>query len=962
MSTEPGQTQLRDFFGAPDPSSLDKAKPHALDRPIPLEWLGAIDAQLDLDVRSVADSLVPIRDAATTGTLSDGRLALSPLRATLGGIPVRGDLTIVPSEDGAEFGLAAEADTLDLGDVVELLEPGGHVQGNLEDLTLAVSSRGRTLREVLRGADLNLRTQRGRIISGDDEAETRWTFDITGAEIAANRAQPTRINVDGKYRAVPLALAAETMTLEALASGTESWPLSLEARIADAILSVDGAIMRTVDGPALELQAAVEGDRLAALSPLLGVTLPDTRPYQLSAALIRARNSYTASGLNGYVGSTDIAGELQLTRVSGRSRLTGRLVSQSMRVQDLFAAPEPRSDGKAAAGVLDRPLPLDWLAAIDAELKLVVRRIRGSPVSISSATATVRLEQGGLTVRPLRATVAGNPVTGNLSIALGDPTPEVRLAAEAIRLDLGSLLEQLESDMPIMGGADDMTLAVTGRGRSIRALLRDADFLLEMRRGRITSRGDKAEKRWRLDIAAAAIEAKKAQPMKLTVNGNYRAKPFQLIMDIVTLEGLVADTRPWPLVASLQVAEVSLSASGSVTHPFRGSGFDLEFEVAGADVSELDPILGYVIPLRGEYRVVGHLSEDARRFSLSDLEVRVGQSDIGGSVVFVMAEPRTRISARLRSQTVHYDDLEFVESVDEHHDRTRVVPEYVLPVEALQTVDLHVDLRAGRIRIGRGEFGDLEVKATVENGASVLSVRVRNERSGSRLSFKHEGNVVIDPPLNSVHITARDLDYGLILTDAEAVDFAEGRADVDIELTGPGATQRSFLAQAEGHITVTGGSGRIASHAYGLWSSDLVMTMLSRGWRREPMMEINCIAGEVDVEGGVARTDRLLVDTSRLTIAASGTLDLDTEVLDLLLSPRPKQAQLLSAATPVRVTGTLAKPEVAATILPGPQDGIVLVAGLVNPALLVFAFSDIGADGGNSCKAAVENRDAAAID
>ena len=127
------------------------------------------------------------------------------------------------------------------------------------------------------------------------------------------------------------------------------------------------------------------------------------------------------------------------------------------------------------------------------------------------------------------------------------------------------------------------------------------------------------------------------------------------------------------------------------------------------------------------------------------------------------------------------------------------------------------------------------------------------------------------------------------------------------------------------------------------------------------MMEINCIAGRIDMEDGVAKTDRFLVDTTRLTIAGSGTMDLGTEKLDVLLAPRPKQARLVSAADPVRVTGTLTNPKVDVTVLPrGPTDIGGLLAGLANPALLIFAFSDTGSGPGNPCTAALEGRVTAA--
>jgi uncharacterized protein involved in outer membrane biogenesis len=343
--------------------------------------------------------------------------------------------------------------------------------------------------------------------------------------------------------------------------------------------------------------------------------------------------------------------------------------------------------------------------------------------------------------------------------------------------------------------------------------------------------------------------------------------------------------------------------------------------------------------------------------------MQVGQSDVAGSMVIVMGEPRPKISLRMSSRTVRYDDLEFVKGVDEDKkEEGRVIPEYVIPVDALLAVDVDVHLEIERIRMRRDNLGELLLKATLENGRLVKSTRYTSSLTGARISFKHEADFTTDPPVHSIHLTARELDYGLLLTEAEATDFAEGRVDIEIELVGAGATKRSFLSQADGHITVTGGSGKIASLALRLWSAgltDLTTKMLSTGWRREPMTEINCIAGRIQVENGVARTDKLLLDTTRLTVAGSGALDLGTEELDFLLTPNPKESRFVSFANPVRVTGTLASPEVVITRLPRVRAlaPIGRLANLINPVYLLSAFTEGGSGGGNPCVAAIEKRD-----
>jgi hypothetical protein len=93
-------------------------------------------------------------------------------------------------------------------------------------------------------------------------------------------------------------------------------------------------------------------------------------------------------------------------------------------------------------------------------------------------------------------------------------------------------------------------------------------------------------------------------------------------------------------------------------------------------------------------------------------------------------------------------------------------------------------------------------------------------------------------------------------------------------------------------------------------------------------------------------------------------LNLETEELEIIVAPRPKRASLVSLANPVRIRGTLAEPEISVTRIPRGRRlaGVGLLAGLVNPAFLIFALSDTGTGQANPCEAVVEQaREAAGI-
>jgi uncharacterized protein involved in outer membrane biogenesis len=195
-----------------------------------------------------------------------------------------------------------------------------------------------------------------------------------------------------------------------------------------------------------------------------------------------------------------------------------------------------------------------------------------------------------------------------------------------------------------------------------------------------------------------------------------------------------------------------------------------------------------------------------------------------------------------------------------------------------------------------------------------------------------------------------------LLSSIDVTDIIEGNVNLRVDLSGTGATRYDFLGNAEGRITIIGGPGRMKSRHIDLWAADLIPTMLSTRWQRENVTETNCLVAHIKLGEGRAKIEDLLLDTRRIRIAASGILNLETEELDVIVAPRPKRASLVSLANPVRIKGTLAKPKVSVTRVPRGRRlaAAGLLAGLVNPAFLIFALSDTGTGRANSCAAAVE--------
>jgi uncharacterized protein involved in outer membrane biogenesis len=362
-------------------------------------------------------------------------------------------------------------------------------------------------------------------------------------------------------------------------------------------------------------------------------------------------------------------------------------------------------------------------------------------------------------------------------------------------------------------------------------------------------------------------------------------------------------------------------------------------------------------------------ANSGNRFTYEE-DLRVGKSDLKAEITVLREPPRPKITGRIVASQIHMDDVDLFDADKETaptQENTRVIPDYTLPVEALLAADLDIDIKAERIRAPLADLGDFVSKISLKDGRFKSSFNLTG-RMGAQINSEFDVNSTVDPPLIKVQIKAKDMDFGYFLSSMGITDLVKGQIDLYADLSGAGATRYNFLGNATGRITITGGPGQITGRRIDLWAADLIPTMFSTSWQRDDITETNCMVAHIEFKEGLAEIEDLLLDTQRMTVAASGVINLETEALNLVIAPRPKRPSLVSLANPVRIEGTLGEPEVSVTRIPrgsrlATGTGASLLAGLVNPVFLIFALSDTGTGQANPCDAAVEKaREVAGVD
>ncbi|MEA3131650.1 MAG: AsmA family protein, partial [Paraburkholderia sp.] len=265
----------------------------------------------------------------------------------------------------------------------------------------------------------------------------------------------------------------------ALQDANRPFPVQADVKAGDLHVGLVGTITDPAHLAAVDLRLWLQGNSLARLYSLTGVTLPDTPPYATEGRLVgqfkSSGNVFKYENFTGRVGGSDLNGSLIYTARKPRPLLQGELVSHLLQFSDLApvigadsnASKAKRGDATAQPG--NKALPVeefrtDRWKAIDADVKFTGRRIVKSPdLPITDLYTHVVMTDGVLSLEPLKFGVAGGSLSSNIHLD-GSTTPlKGRFATSARHLKLKQLFPSFKTMQNALGEINgDAALTATG--------------------------------------------------------------------------------------------------------------------------------------------------------------------------------------------------------------------------------------------------------------------------------------------------------------------------------------------------------------------------------------------------------------------------------------------------------------------------------------------------------------------
>lgn len=421
--------------------------------------------------------------------------------------------------------------------------------------------------------------------------------------------------------------------------------------------------------------------------------------------------------------------------------------------------------------------------------------------------------------------------------------------------------------------------------------------------------------------------------------------------------------QPFPIQADLKIGDTTIQFEGSVTRPTRLAALDLDLDLKGATMADLNPLIGIALPNTPPYhtqgRLTGQLATENDVWRYRDFKGTVGSSDLNGTLEYHVRKPRSFLTGEVQSELLRFKDLGPVVGVDKREEakgETEKQPaDKALPVDTINTRSwgvMDADVRFKGKKIVRNEnlpLDDVEAHVKLENKLLTLTP-LNFGVAGGKLRTNVELNGREAQIKARLEATARGLQLRKLLRGAESMRASLGTVNADASLSSQGKSFAELLGKSDGELKAVVTKGTVSHfllEAAGLNIADMIIVKLFG----DEQVVLNCLAADFDVKNGLMQTRAFKLDTEDATIDITGHINLDTEKLDLDIDPENKSLRIFTLRTPLYVRGTFKNPDVG--VHEGPiaaRAGAAVALGVIaTPLAAVLPLLNLGTDDSNEC-------------
>ena len=431
-----------------------------------------------------------------------------------------------------------------------------------------------------------------------------------------------------------------------------------------------------------------------------------------------------------------------------------------------------------------------------------------------------------------------------------------------------------------------------------------------------------------LDRLAGEAESPR-EPLRISALGRIGDAPFKLQGSFGPLDALTGGG-DLSLGLSVETGEAVLAVDGRITDLSGAPRVEMTLSAKGPSLAPLGGLAGVELPALGPFEVAARVEGGAGVYQLSGLGVKLGGSDLSGSIEATLTGARPEITGSLISRRLDLADFTPGEGTAAAEPAGPASP-YVfapdpLPLDALGLVDATFDLRVREFALSpQVALHDLEMKARLRGGELTV-----DPLSAVLAEGQLQGGLALDareaPAGLALNLRGRNIDLGRLARETGVDSGLEGRVGLDLDVNGRGGSPRAIASTLSGSVAMASPGGRIDNQLFKVLAVGLD-SITGPLLGSESQAALNCFVVQFDFEQGLGRSRALALDSETMILTGEGTLDLRSEALDLDFDTATRQASLASLAVPFKLGGTLKNPKVSADAVGAATGAVENLAG-----------------------------------
>jgi uncharacterized protein involved in outer membrane biogenesis len=635
----------------------------------------------------------------------------------------------------------------------------------------------------------------------DARSATHRVIELDQLSATIGRDTPLRLAARGRMEPLlpSLSLRVEGGPLRLLLEDVEPWPFTLDLKTQGARLHASGALAAGQRTAGFRFDA--HADDPAPIERLLGAKLPHLGRAALHGTVSVEADAVRVTELHGWLGESEVSGQLALAFGGVRPRLSGALSAAALDLRPWIAAQTDAqvrgADGDAAA---QQTLPLRDLSAVDVEVDLKVERWFGPSVDIRDASFELRADRQGVRV-PMGATLAGIPFVGVLELDTAAPIPTFELQLGANNAVIGELAQSLGYANGIEGRFGRFDLRIGGRGETLELLARDLELSLAAAAAQLRFGNAAGGRPIAVSLDKLELAVRRGDRLRGQARGTLLGERASLTFLGGSVDSMLRE-QVMPFELQMALAQARLRVDGTL--PLHGATretalrFDLQAHRAG-DLARWLPVApesDLAVSLRGQMRMADE------GWSLDAATLQLGRSELTIAARRTLVEGRSILMATVRSPLIDVQQLSTLRAGSDGRSR-RGAP--IFPA-AFYFVDADVDLSLQHVLFGRTDLADVAFVARTRD-ARLWPTSVTGKVAGAPFTASVELDLHGERPMASLDLSTGAIDLGGLLRGLGVAEDIDGIAQaVHLKLVGRGNTLHGLADHSDLDVRVRGGS------------------------------------------------------------------------------------------------------------------------------------------------------------